>query len=553
MCGIFLYCGGVQPVDTLRELFTRSQHRGPDDSQFLVHYPTAHTMVAMGFHRLAINGLQASGNQPFTFHDTFTLCNGEIWNHQRLHEDCCTTNTTGSDCEIVPHYLRYIKDTPSRYHDEDPLEELCKALDGVFGLVVYDRARGELHVARDRIGIRSLYYVHDTDAGCVWVASERKSLPALLRTVRAFPPAHCVTFDLGALHTATPPTPYWSVRSARTPNRFDVPLQVQPLHTFAPYLECCTRLEHALVAAVDKRLMSDRPIGCVLSGGLDSTVITAIACKLHRERNPNAPPLRTYTVGMEGASDFVWARMAANHLGTDHHEFVLSEEAFLDAIPQVVAQIESFDVTTVRASVGNWLVAKHIAQTGKDTVLFCGDVADELLGGYRGFGLAPHADAFDDANVAMLENIHRFDVLRCEKSFAGHGLEARVPFADTDVVELVMSFPAEYKMWGGDRIEKDVLRRAFAEYLPHALVWRRKEAFSDGVSATTRSWFEVIQERLHGAPVASRTHMPPYDAESSHYRELFDGLYGGAECIPYFWKHPFTTERDPSARRLANY
>ena len=201
-----------------------------------------------------------------------------------------------------------------------------------------------------------------------------------------------------------------------------------------------------------------------------------------------------------------------------------------------------------------WLLAKHIAELGKDTVLFCGDVADELLGGYRGFGMTTDADAFDDENVKMLENIHRFDVLRCEKSFAGHGLEGRVPFADHDVVDLLMSLPPEFKMWDGQtRMEKDVLRRAFQDYLPSELVWRRKEAFSDGVSQQQRSWFEIIQEKLIDRDITQRQHASPYDAESSYYREIYEGIYSSVQNIPYLWKQPFSQVADPSARCLDNY
>ena len=229
----------------------------------------------------------------------------------------------------------------------------------------------------------------------------------------------------------------------------------------------------------------------------------------------------------------------------------------------MVAQIESYDVTTVRASTGNWLVAQKIAALGKDTVLLCGDVADELLGGYRGFGLTDDPSAFQAELVRMLTDIHRFDVLRCEKSFAGHGLEGRVPFGDRDLLELVLGAPPEWLMWGGGgaregRVEKEVVRRAFAGYLPHDVLWRRKEAFSDGVSATTRSWYAVIQEALAArgeAAVVDRAHAPPYDVESSYYRRLFEERCGGAHAavIPRFWKQPFTDVVDPSARCLANY
>lgn len=497
---------------------------------------------------------------------------------------------------MVPHYYRYANQTSPRYHHEDPFEELCKVLDGVFGIVLYDRLNQRVNIGRDRIGIRSLYYALEPDIEHassnpsrssssssrfnLWVASELKSLPTTFTNVRPFPPGHTAQFDTVTRDVTTwNLTPYWSVRSGRAPQRFHTPtypLTATHLNQDTQWHDCVKQLREVLVNAVKKRFMSDRPIGCVLSGGLDSTVVTAIACQLYKQyqdqsRNSSStssyPPLRTYTIGLQGAEDFQWARLAADHFGTDHHEFVLTEQEFLDAIPEVIAQIESYDVTTVRASVGNWLLAKRIAETGKDTVLFCGDVADELLGGYRGFGLTKDTTAFEDANIRMLENIHRFDVLRCEKSFAGHGLEARVPFADKDVVSLTMDLPPEYKMWGEacpSRMEKDILRQAFAKDLPEALVWRRKEAFSDGVSKTTRSWYQIIQDHLAKQEQqlggeewcqssSTTTHAAPYDIESAYYRSVFEGMYGSVGCIPYLWKQPFSREKDPSARCLGNY
>ena len=602
MCGIFLYCGAPRPLDHIRTLFDRTQHRGPDNTQCIVVYPSTDTMLVFGFHRLAINGMHRAANQPFTTNNTFTLCNGEIWNHRALHTDARTECTSGSDCEVVPHYYRYANQTSPRYHHEDPFEELCKVLDGVFGIVLYDRLNQRVNIGRDRIGIRSLYYALEPDIEHassnpsrssssssrfnLWVASELKSLPTTFTNVRPFPPGHTAQFDTVTRDVTTwNMTPYWSVRSGRAPQRFHTPtypLTATHLNQDTQWHDCVGQLRRVLVNAVKKRFMSDRPIGCVLSGGLDSTVVTAIACQLYKQyqaqsRNSSStssyPPLRTYTIGLEGAEDFKWARLAADHFGTDHHEFVLTEQEFLDAIPEVIAQIESYDVTTVRASVGNWLLAKRIAETGKDTVLFCGDVADELLGGYRGFGLTKDTTAFEDANIRMLENIHRFDVLRCEKSFAGHGLEARVPFADKDVVSLTMDLPPEYKMWGEacpSRMEKDILRQAFAKDLPEALVWRRKEAFSDGVSKTTRSWYQIIQDHLAKQAQQSgedsegsgeewcqssstTTHAAPYDMESAYYRSVFEGMYGSVGCIPYLWKQPFSREKDPSARCLGNY
>lgn len=570
MCGIFAYAGRPRDPVELQAAFAAIKHRGPDDTQFVVHYryddatrPLQPTfMLAFGFHRLAINGSDPGANQPFANDDAVVMCNGEIWNHATLHVRGRNPPRTGSDCECLSGYYRDGTDRP--------FDRLCRDIDGVFGLVLYDRRSDRLYVGRDRLGIRSLYYAL-TPTGDLVVASELKSVARVVRafalnerdvtTVRAFPPGHWAEYD--RRRGVCVPVSYWTPRTT-TDRR--MPSSPDPTCPNA-YAAFCQRLHDVVVHAVRKRFMSDRSFGCVLSGGLDSTVVTAVACKLYREVHPEGPPLRTYTVGMAGGTDFEWARKAARYLGTEHHEFVLSEREFLDAIPEVVAQIESYDVTTVRASTGNWLVAKKIAELAKDTVVFCGDVADELLGGYRGFGLTSDPVAFHAEVVRMLSNVHRFDVLRCEKSFAGHGLEGRVPFGDRDLVDLVLGAPVEWCMWGPGgivtdngtpRIEKDCLRRAFAGYLPDDVLWRRKEAFSDGVSAETRSWYEVIQEAVGTHPVAETladvSHVAPYDAESAYYRTLFENTYAGqAEVIPYFWRQPFTDVVDPSARCLANY
>jgi asparagine synthase (glutamine-hydrolysing) len=561
MCGIFLYCGTPTDPQALRECFLRSQHRGPDNTQFIVYYIND-TMLAFGFHRLSINGLSAKAHQPMFVDHTITMCNGEIWNSDEIHRACDTLNESGSDCECLPLYYRDVLSNISQTSrvtgiPDESFDTLCSVVDGVFGLVMFDRIRNTVYVARDKIGIRSLYYATDSTTGSLYVASELKSIPPLLQNAVAFPPGHWASVDLNNAPSGSfdnHPKPYWTLRTTRRMAYLKPYCPQSELANDTDYQDCCAKLEMRLIEAVKKRFMSERPIGCVLSGGLDSTVITAIACRLHNERRPNAPPMRTYTIGMAGAEDFEWARMAAEYLGTDHREFVLTEQDFLDAIPDVIAQIESYDVTTVRASTGNWLLAKKIAEQEQDTVLFCGDVADELLGGYRGFGMTTDADAFDDENVKMLENIHRFDVLRCEKSFAGHGLEARVPFADGDVVDLLMSVPPEFKMWDGTvRIEKDLLRRAFQSYLPDALVWRRKEAFSDGVSQKEKSWFQIIQDKLADEAVAQRSHASPYDAESTYYREIYETMYSSVKNIPYLWKQPFSDVADPSARCLENY
>ena len=583
MCGIFVYIG--KPIDPqrLQEVFFETKHRGPNDSQFLIRYEYPENvtnaepirMLAFGFHRLSINGQNPMANQPFTDRGLITVCNGEIWNHPKLHTVSKTDNKSESDCECLSGFYRHCQQTRKHDNSEHSFETFCEELDGGFGLVMYDQCSKQLLVARDRLGIRSLYYTVTDDHNLI-VASELKSIVPLIDktdiTIQPFLPGHWAEFDAdsGTLIQI----PYWtpSVVSKFAPLQnvttmdtvdnetlSDTDVNTPKLAFDNEYKAFCTTFHDVLVNAVRKRFMSDRNIGCVLSGGLDSSVITAIACKLYNEVKGDSAPLRTYTIGMMGGTDFEWARKVAKHLGTEHHEFVLSESEFLEAIPKVIRQIESYDVTTVRASTGNWLVAKKIAEVNKDVVLFCGDVADELLGGYRGFGLTSDTKDFQAEIVKMLTNIHRFDVLRCEKSFSGHGLEARVPFADRDLLDLVLQAPPNYFMWGkhNDRVEKEVLRHAFCDYLPHDVMWRRKEAFSDGVSSTKKSWFEIIQNRLKSEnhPCIQRDHASPYDLESSYYRHVFETMYGAerSAVIPYLWKQPFTTANEPSARSLKNY
>jgi asparagine synthase (glutamine-hydrolysing) len=546
MCGIFFYAGPLRDVEELQALFRSIQHRGPDSSQLHIVYPTADFMLVFGFHRLAINGQSKADEQPFVADKIFALCNGEIWNHVamrdalRLQQAPCAERrhdeVSQSDCRcLLPYYQRH------------GVAKMCQAVDGVFACIIYNGLTDTVSIARDPVGIRSLYWHQDGGTGALFVASELKALPCHLDDVMQVPPGH-VAADVprGA------PVRFMPYGAPRV---LAAPTCESPSHG-----ALLQRLRETLERAVEKRLMSDRSVGCILSGGLDSTLVTAIVCKLQRARGVEER-MRTYTVGMAGGSDLKWARLAAEHLGTEHHEFVVSERDFLAAIPDVVRQIESFDVTTVRASVGNWLVAQKIAALGKDVVLFCGDVADELLGGYRGFGLARSAADFEDVNRRMMRDVHCFDVLRSEKSFTGHGLEGRVPFADRDFVAAFETHvPTAARMWGSARpggyIEKQLLREAFEGYLPRELLWRRKEAFSDGVSGEARSWYVVIQEHLArtgASAVMVREHMPPYDAESAYYRALYEASYASVRCIPYFWKQPFTTVSDPSARTLTNY
>ena len=578
MCGIFYYetiefgSGRRIPVSKLQTLqtnFAKISHRGPDNSRFVA---TANGQRCMGFHRLAINGLAATGDQPFDIMGCELVCNGEIYNHLALIEKYGLTCVSGSDCEVIIHLYRLFG---------GDMRATLKELDGVFSLVLIDREHNLVHVARDPFGVRSLYIGTSSDYECdISVASEMKALQHC-HHVEQFPGGCYMTVSKTGTGTGT-----GTELEQSNPTKFDTQLQPyyadlrldetqdvpyiydfgtasldDDIHASPAQLEmrACVLLRNLFELAVCKRLMSERPVGCLLSGGLDSSIVTALVVK----HSPGVV-VNTYAVGLEGSVDLKWARRVAEHLGTRHHEVCLTEQQFLDAIDATVFQIESYDTTTVRASVGNYLVSKYIYDNTDNVVIFCGDMSDEIFGSYRGFTKAPSDHAFAQENGRMVRDVRCFDLLRSDKSISGAGLEARVPFADKAFLEYVMSLPPWMKRFGEGAehaVEKHLLRRAFEGLLPEDVMWRRKEAFSDGVSGHDRTWVQIIKEHVdkrvsdvEANDFDKYKHNAPYDKESYYYRTIFAQCFPGggrAETIPYFWRHPFCEGvLDPSARLL---
>lgn len=563
MCGIFYYeaIGSQNRIptamlQTLQTNFAKISHRGPDNSKFMVREGRC-----IGFHRLAINGLSSAGDQPFHLLNCELICNGEIYNHARLVQTHGLQCVSGSDCEVIVHLYRMFN---------GDMTATLKELDGVFSLVLIDLITNEVHIARDPFGVRSLYIGTSSEyERDISVASEMKALQHC---------GHVEQFPGGCFMTAS------KVGSSDEP-KFETKLQsyypglwldetrdVPYVYNFGTYLDDAdntvteSTVRNLFESAVCKRLMSERPVGCLLSGGLDSSITTALVVKCMAQAQAQQV-VDTYAVGLEGSVDLKWARRVAEHLGTRHHEVCLTEQQFLDAIDDTIYQIESYDTTTVRASVGNYLVSKYIYDNTDNVVIFCGDMSDEIFGSYRGFTKAPSDHAFGGENVRMVRDVRHFDLLRSDKSISGAGLEARVPFADKTFLEFVMSLPPWMKRFGEGAdyaVEKHLLRRAFEGLLPDDVLWRRKEAFSDGVSGHDRTWVQIIKEyvdkRITDVEVSLANelgkckHNTPYDKESYYYRTVFDRCFPGkgrAETIPYFWRHPFCEGTlDPSARLL---
>ena len=610
MCGIFYFQTvarlALAQLNTLQENSILSSHRGPDKSVFMKD-----DIRAWGFHRLSINGMEAAADQPFHLKNCRLICNGEIYNYRELIREFGFDNEykSGSDCEIIIHLYRKIG-----------MYETLRRLDGVFGLVLHDYESGVTYVARDPVGVRSLFIGvsrHDgsfggeySDMACVslqpdhyalGIASEMKSIHALCDTITQFP-AGCYMEYIGEDSpdgTAVFKSYYDYAKIVfRQVSSESLLLGLSQLEYQLKHLDVqysypifggggggggggddgyiCDNIRKLFTKAVVKRLMSERPVGCLLSGGLDSSLVTAIVARELRKTSPDTV-LNTYSIGLEGSVDLFWARRVAEYLGTCHHEVALQENDFLDAIHDTIYQTESYCTTTIRASVGNYLISKYIQAQTDDVVIYCGDMSDEIFGSYRGFLKAPNDADFQRENERMIRDVRFFDLLRSDKSISGAGLEARVPFADKEFLTFIMRIPARFKRFDDDRMEKYLLRKAFQgcdsmdengkALLPDDVLWRRKEAFSDGVSCANggRTWVQMIKEYSDRVitddefdnkdhPLYS-LHNPPYDKESFYYRRVFENIYGGrGATIPYYWRHPFCEGvLDPSARLLSFY
>ena len=529
MCGIW-FCTGVTPPEALDRI-QQLKARGPEGTR------TAYVsgMGTLGFTRLAINGLHEAGMQPMTSEDRTWVCNGEIYNWRALAKEYGLENKSGSDCEILGELYEIFCSRGI------PLEGFFRALDGVFAIVIVDEGRQQVIVARDPYGVRPLYTCRTCD-GQVAFASELKALP-LCDTAEPFPPGSYTVIQMGSRARVSTPVPFHTI-----------PFLKNPLYSWVGAATNAVRA--ALVAAVKKRMMTERPVAALLSGGLDSSLIAALVAQELKEAG--APPLQTFSIGMKGSSDLAHARLVADWIGSKHTEVVLTADEFFAAVPEVIRCLESYDTTTVRASVGNWLVAKAVAATDCK-VVFNGDGADEVWGSYLYFYSAPSDHAFEAESERLLQDIHMFDVLRSDRSISSHGLEPRTPYLDKEFVGLAKSIATELRRPSPERCEKWLMRTAFdgQGLLPPEVLWRKKEAFSDGVSGE-KSWYQIAQEKAEELVGAEwRAEQTSKTAEQYYYRKCFLATYGQDlqhVNVPYFWMPRWSPGvTDPSARALANY
>lgn len=555
MCAIFGIFG-LQPGDDLhalrREALDRSRrqrHRGPDWSG--VHVDEGAILV---HERLAIVD-PAGGAQPLLSEDgdLVLAVNGEIYNHATLKDALRQPYAfqTASDCEVIN----------ALYREEEPTAFLNR-LNGIFAFALWDRANGRALIARDPIGVVPLYWGHDAE-GRLRVASEMKALADDCADVAPFPPGHWYDSATGALvqYYARPWRHYEAVEGVEV---------------------ALAELRGAFEAAVHRQLMTDVPYGVLLSGGLDSSLVAAVAARYARHRVEDGgrseawwPRLHSFAIGLKGSPDLAAAEVAAKALGTVHHGFEYTFEEGLDALPEVIRHIETYDVTTIRASTPMFLLARRIKAMGVKMVL-SGEGSDEVFGGYLYFHKAPNAREFHEELVRKLDALHHYDCLRANKSMMAWGVEPRVPFLDREFLDVAMRMDAACKMVrkgdaGPQRMEKGVLRAAFEGYLPDEILWRQKEQFSDGVGY---GWIDglkahaeaQVSDRVLAAADKRFPVNPPTTKEAYWYRHLFEQFYpsrAAAETVPggksiacsspaaIAWDASFARMADPSGRAVA--
>ena len=521
MCSIMGYMGKDLSEEEFKVYFDKTISRGPDMQRI-----EKKEGVILGFERLAIMGLDESGMQPFNFNGNSVVCNGEIYGFRSIKKELEKDGyefKSDSDCEILlPLYEKY------------GLEMFAK-LDAEYACIIFDKEKNSLIAARDPIGIRPLFYGYPKDGEIVF-ASEAKNLVGLVKEVFPFPPGHYYADGK-----------FVSYRDMT---------EVEKVIT--DDLEIiCKNIHDKLVAGIEKRLDADAPVGFLLSGGLDSSLVCAVAAKVLNK------PIRTYAIGMNtDAIDLKYAKEVADYIGSEHTEIIITKEDVIKALPEVVSILGTYDITTIRASIGMYLICKAIHETTDVRVLLTGEISDELFG-YKYTDFAPNAKEFQDEAAKRIRELYMYDVLRADRCISSNSLEARVPFGDLDFVSYVMSIDPEKKMNVYNK-GKYLLRHAFeGDYLPESILMREKAAFSDAVGHSMVDYLkeyanESYTDEEYEKLIKKYDFATPFTKESLLYRELFEQYYPGqAKMIADFWMPNKSWEgcnvNDPSARVLSNY
>ena len=543
MCGIW---GAAITSDTIdynkiRSGFEKIKHRGPDYSNFSEYNYDDNLKILVGFHRLAIRDTSILGNQPFITDVTsvrrlITVVNGEIYNYDELINKYNLHNIikSKSDCEIIP--ILYIK---------LGLATMIEEIRGEFAIAIFDiiatgteEPQIKVILARDHLGIRPLFYSFVNNN--LYFCSEIKGINGQANNMM--------------VNHFTPGT--YSIFSNQKEDKYCYYRRKWKINYDNNDVDYIFKnIRKTLKQSVKKMIVSDRPVGALLSGGLDSSLVVSIAAKY---LNKMGKRLSTFSIGMPGSTDKEYALMVSKFCDTDHTHIELKTSDFLEAIETVIEKIETYDITTIRASVGQYLVAKWIKDNTQIKVILIGDGSDELTCGYVYFHKAPNPIWAHLEAQKLLSEIHYYDVLRADRGIAVNGLEARVPFLDRSFVDMYMDIAPDLrvpKLCGTTLVEKWLLRSAFDNgTLPSEVLWRKKEAFSDGVSSAEKSWYQIIQDNVINDNSEYYLHLPPVSKESAYYRKVFDDKYPNtAHILKKYWLPNWHVTNEPSARTLDSY
>ena len=514
MCGIFLLLiknSSSLTFDDGEKLFNTLSKRA---NQTTLHRTKN---MLLGFHRLPINDLTNNGNQPFyDKHNNFLVCNGEIYNHKFLEDKYNISPTSSSDCECL---LPLIRDNGLKVIEE---------IDGVFAIIT--KINNNYYFIRDRIGVKPLFMIEDDNF--IAVASEPIALEFKTQsTTSEILPSTIVEYDN-------------KLNYVNTKLYYDVPSPIEILKT--EWDNIIPRVRYLLEKSVKKRMISDRPIGCLLSGGLDSSIIAALLSKYYKN---SGRKLKTFSIGFEGSSDIKYARLLSQHIDSDHQEIIIDYQDAINKIPQVIENLATYDITTIRASTPMWILCEHIKKNYEETVLFSGEGSDEVFSGYLYFHCAPTPQDLSRESSRLVKELYKYDVLRADRCVSDNALDLREPFLDIDLIDYYLTLPSKYRT-PVDGYEKWVLRKAFEDILPPEIAWRRKTAFSDGVTSSEKPWYRYIQDWSDKNIELTRDFKT---TESQYYYNIFKNKYNRYNPKIEYWlpKWQNTGNIDPSATTLS--
>ena len=540
MCGILciIKLKGSVDIEKAQRCLSYLRDRGPDKSSYSL-ITEADYEIFMGFSRLAIMDTSDAGQQPFEDENGIIICNGEIYNYKELALEYGITMKTECDCEVLlPLCQKVGFNTMIR-----------DKLNGEFAIVYYDKKKKKLYSARDRYGVRPLYYGFNATDNTIGFSSELKGLHPIMESVEQMTPTNITKITIG-LPYLTKTTPYYSYDNIN--NNF---LSETGQHDIG---HINSELQRLVTNAVAKRLNSDRPIGFLLSGGLDSSLIVAIATRILNPEN-----MICFSIGVDGSPDIEASKKVVEYLGIkNHHIIPFDIQEGIKCLPDVINAIETYDVTTIRASTPQYIMAKYIRENTDVRVILSGEGSDEIHGSYRYFRDAPNIIEFYYETLRLLRELPYFDNQRTDRTMSHFGLEVRIPFLDFDYVKFVTKMDPRLLMYRPDYIEKSVLRNSFINYLPNEILYRSKEAFSDAVSSSEVNWAKSVQEVAEttitdDALIINKfTINKPRTKDALYFRNIFDMIYPGrCNVIPHYWLPRFQKIEvlDPSARVLASY